>query len=65
MGSLLDDAPARALHLGCSPKLVAVAVSGMVTASAALPGLWVLVLDEDSNCLGGAIDVFSFQRRCR
>ncbi len=35
MGSILDDAPARALHLGLS-KLVAIAVSGMSTASAAL-----------------------------
>ena len=55
MGSLLDDAPARALHLCCSRKLVAVAVSGMVTASAARSGL---VLDEDSNCMGGAIGAF-------
>ena len=56
MGSLLDDAPARALHLLRSRKLVAVTVSGMVAASAARSGL---VLDEDSNCMGGAIGAFS------
>ena len=56
MGSVLDDAP---LHW--YKKRLAVAVSGMVTASAARSGL---DLDEDSNCMGGAIGAFFICKCC-
>ena len=60
MGSVLDEAPVLYLP----KKRLAVAVSGMATASAALSGLWVLALDEDSNCMGGAIGAFFFICSC-
>ena len=62
MDGIVDGTGLRGITFGIG-KNVGGAIRGGSMASAARSGLWVPVLDEGANCLGGVIGLCCLQRR--
>ena len=65
MDAIVDGTGLRGLTFGVAFKTVGGTIRGGRMASAARYGLWVPVLDEGANCLGGVVGLRCIHHRGR